>query len=80
VSLSSLRLTSDKLTKPSAELEPTKYFPSTLPTDRPIKELVRLAKLRWRIERDGQELKQEIGVGTSRDTAGEAFIITPRCA
>ena len=48
---------------PKQELEPTKYFFSTLPADTPIKELVRLAKLRWRIERDYQELKQELGLG-----------------
>src|SRR5260221_6862837 len=48
---------------PSEELEPTKYFLSTLPADTPIKELVRIAKLRWRIERDYQELKQELGLG-----------------
>jgi len=48
---------------PREELEPTKYFLSTLPADTPIKELVRLAKLRWRIERDYQELKQELGLG-----------------
>jgi SRSO17 transposase len=48
---------------PSEEPEPTKYFLSTLPADTPIKELVRLAKLRWRIERDYQELKQELGLG-----------------
>ncbi|WP_454739764.1 IS701 family transposase [Cupriavidus necator] len=48
---------------PKGEVEPTKYFLSTLPADTPIKELVRLAKLRWRIERDYQELKQELGLG-----------------
>jgi SRSO17 transposase len=48
---------------PSEEPEPTKYFLSTLPADTPIKEIVRLAKLRWRIERDYQELKQELGLG-----------------
>jgi SRSO17 transposase len=48
---------------PKTEVEPTKYFLSTLPADTPIKELVRLAKLRWRIERDYQELKQELGLG-----------------
>ncbi|MGF6297940.1 SRSO17 transposase [Paraburkholderia sp. WC7.3g] len=47
---------------PKAEVEPTTYFLSTLPADTPIKELVRLAKLRWRIERDYQELKQELGL------------------
>lgn len=48
---------------PKGEAEPTKYFLSTVPFDTPIKELVRLAKLRWRIERDYQELKQELGLG-----------------
>jgi SRSO17 transposase len=48
---------------PKEEVEPTKYFLSTLSADTPIKELVRLAKLRWRIERDYQELKQELGLG-----------------
>jgi SRSO17 transposase len=49
---------------PSEALEPTKYFLSTLPADTPMKELVRLAKLGWRIERDYQELKQELVLGT----------------
>jgi SRSO17 transposase len=48
---------------PKAEVEPSRYFLSTLSADTPIKELVRLAKLRWRIERDYQELKQELGLG-----------------
>jgi SRSO17 transposase len=48
---------------PKGEPKPTKYFLSTLPADTPIKELVRVAKLRWRIERDYQELKQEFGLG-----------------
>src|SRR6266702_2952779 len=48
---------------PREEIEPTKYVLSTLPAETPIKELVRLAKLRWRIERDYQELKQELGLG-----------------
>jgi hypothetical protein len=42
--------------------------------------LVETAKLRWRIERDYQELKQEVGLGHSRDAAGAAFIIMQRCA
>lgn len=29
--------------------------------------LVATAKLRWRIERDYEELKQELGLGTSKD-------------
>lgn len=41
---------------------PTKYWMSTLPETLPIADLVRLAKLRWRIERDYQELKDELGL------------------
>lgn len=48
---------------PRGEPEPTKNFLGTLPAPTSIKELVRLAKLRWRIERDYQELKQELGLG-----------------
>ncbi len=47
---------------PAAEKAPTKFWFSTLPAKTPIKQLVRLAKLRWRVERDYQELKQEIGL------------------
>ena len=47
---------------PKAEKEPTKYWLSTLP-DIAMARLVDLAKLRWRIERDYQELKQELGLG-----------------
>ena len=43
------------------EPEPTKYWLSTMPQDIPFDRLVDLAKLRWRIERDYQELKQELG-------------------
>ena len=48
---------------PQGESEPTKYWLSTLPDDTPLADLVDQAKLRWRIERDYQELKQEIGLG-----------------
>ena len=48
---------------PQGEDEPTKYWLSTLPEDIPFARLVELAKLRWRIERDYQELKQELGLG-----------------
>ena len=47
---------------PRGEPEPTKYWLSTLPPTTPLAELVRLAKLRWRIERDYQELKDELGL------------------
>ena len=48
---------------PEGEKEPTKYWLSTLPEDIGFARLVELAKLRWRIERDYQELKQELGLG-----------------
>ncbi len=47
---------------PSAEKEPTKYWLSTLNETTPLAELVRTAKMRWRIERDYQELKDELGI------------------
>src|SRR4051812_27435597 len=48
---------------PEGEKEPTKYWFSTLPETLAVSELVNMAKLRWRIERDYQELKQELGLG-----------------
>jgi SRSO17 transposase len=48
---------------PKGEAEPTKYWLSTLPENTSLKELVRIAKHRWIIERDYQELKQELGLG-----------------
>ncbi len=48
---------------PKGEKEPTKYWLSTLPQTSRSGALVDLAKLRWRIERDYQELKQEVGLG-----------------
>jgi SRSO17 transposase len=48
---------------PQGEPEPAKYWLSTMPNDIAFDRLVDLAKLRWRIERDYQELKQELGFG-----------------
>ena len=48
---------------PEDEREPAKYWLANLPADTPLVRLVGLAKLRWRIERDYQELKQELGLG-----------------
>jgi len=42
--------------------EPTDYWLSTLPEDTPAGELVRLAKIRWRIEHDYRELKTGLGL------------------
>ena len=48
---------------PAGEPEPTKYFLSTLPETASRRALVAATKLRWRIERDYQDLKQELGLG-----------------
>src|SRR5208282_2615484 len=48
---------------PAGESGPTKYWLATVPHDMPFDQMVDLAKLRWRIERDYQELKQELGLG-----------------
>lgn len=48
---------------PCGEPEPTKYWLSTCSVQTKLRELVALAKLRWIIERDYQELKQELGLG-----------------
>jgi SRSO17 transposase len=42
--------------------EPTDYWLSNLPADTPVAELVRLAKIRWRIEHDYRELKTGLGL------------------
>jgi SRSO17 transposase len=47
---------------PSGEPKPTDYWLSTLPVGTPIKTLVRLAKIRWRIEHDYRELKTALGL------------------
>ena len=65
---------------PKGEEEPTKYWLSTLPENIGFARLVDLAKLRWRIERDYQELKQEVGLGHFEGRGGAASIITPRSA
>lgn len=48
---------------PKGEDAPTKYWFATLPPDIAFRSLVDITKLRWRIERDYQELKQEVGLG-----------------
>ena len=42
--------------------EPANYWLSNLPEDTPIAELVRQAKIRWRIEHDYRELKTGLGL------------------
>jgi SRSO17 transposase len=48
---------------PEGEAEPSRFWLSTLPADISPQELVRRTKLRWRIERDYLDLKQECGLG-----------------
>lgn len=47
---------------PPSEAEPTRYWLSNLPADTPKRRLVRLAKLRWRIEHDYREVKTGLGL------------------
>ncbi len=48
---------------PEGHREPMKYWLSTLPEQVPLQRMVFEAKMRWRIERDYQDLKQELGLG-----------------
>ncbi|MGW5259240.1 IS701 family transposase, partial [Streptomyces sp. NPDC004012] len=47
---------------PEGAEEPTDYWLSNLPAATPVAELVRLAKIRWRIEHDYRELKHGLGL------------------
>jgi len=47
---------------PSKESEPTKYWLSNLPDHTALKQLVRLAKMRFRVEQDYRELKDALGL------------------
>jgi SRSO17 transposase len=48
---------------PKGAAEPAKYWLSNLPAQCKLEELVRIAKQRWIVERDYEELKQELGLG-----------------
>lgn len=48
---------------PAGETEPTRYSLSTLAKDISLKALVDTVKMRWCIELDYRELKQELGLG-----------------
>jgi SRSO17 transposase len=78
---------------PKASAEPTKYWLANLRADTPLKQLVKTAKLRWRIERDFQELKQELGLNHFEGRswrgfhhhgtlciAAYGFLVAERCA
>ncbi len=48
---------------PKGAAEPAKYWLSNLPAATERNDLVRIAKHRWIVERDYEELKQELGLG-----------------
>jgi SRSO17 transposase len=48
---------------PAGKLEPTKYWLATLSATASRRALLDLAKLRWRVERDHQVIKQKLGLG-----------------
>ncbi|MGW2262836.1 IS701 family transposase [Streptomyces sp. NPDC001780] len=47
---------------PAGESEPVQFWLSNLPSGMPLATLVRLAKLRWRVEHDYREMKQALGL------------------
>lgn len=58
---------------PAGEAAPTKYWLSTVPEDVELAELIALAKLRWRIERDYQELKDELSLDHFEGRSWQGF-------
>jgi len=48
---------------PKDEKAPTKFWLSTLAEDITFERMIDIVMMRWRIERDYQELKQEVGLG-----------------
>ena len=58
---------------PEGEKEPTKFWLSTLPKTMPLDRMVDITMMRWRIERDYQELKQEVGLGDFEGRSWRGF-------
>ena len=77
---------------PRGEAEPRKYWLSNLAESIKLRDLVALAKQRWIIERDYEELKQELGLGhfegrgwrgfhhhATLSIAAYGFLVAERC-
>ncbi|MFJ1616156.1 IS701 family transposase [Streptomyces sp. NPDC088251] len=47
---------------PAGQKTPTEYWLTSLPADTPLRRLVRLAKMRWRVEHDYREMKHGLGL------------------
>jgi SRSO17 transposase len=58
---------------PPGEREPTKFWLSNVPENVAVEDVVRLVKIRWRIERDYQELKDELGLDHYEGRGWEGF-------
>jgi SRSO17 transposase len=58
---------------PKDEKTPTKFYLSTQPATCSLKELVRTAHLRWRVERDYQDMKQEVGLDNYEGRSWRGF-------
>ena len=52
---------------------PLKYFLTTAPEEATLEQLVFVTKMRWRIERDYQDLKQEFGLGHDEGRGWRGF-------
>jgi hypothetical protein len=62
--------------RPKGETKPTKYWLFTVPEATALQELIYLVKIRWRIERDYQEMKDKLGLDQYEAVAGVVSTIT----
>src|SRR3989442_7855220 len=58
---------------PQQKTHPTKYWLSTISARARLDDLVRLVKIRWRIERDYQEMKDELGLDHYEGRSWQGF-------